>query len=63
MWDVGVCVCVMIMCGVYLFGFVVLGVMEMWERFGYYVARALLALYVTKVLRDLMFDVECVLGL
>ena len=35
----------------------------MWERFGYYAARALLALYVTKVLRDPTFDVERVLGL
>ena len=52
-----------IMRGAHPLGLVVLGATEMWERFGYYAARALLALYVTKVLRDPTFDVERVLGL
>jgi POT family proton-dependent oligopeptide transporter len=44
-------------------GLVVLGATEMWERFGYYAARALLALYVTKILTDATFDVGRVWGL
>ena len=44
-------------------GLVVLGATEMWERFGYYAARALLALYVTKILTDATFDVRRVWGL
>ena len=44
-------------------GLFVLGATEMWERFGYYAARAVLALYVTKILTDATFDVRRVLGL
>lgn len=44
-------------------GLLVLGGTEMWERFGYYAARALLALYVAKTLEDPNFDVDRVFGM
>ena len=44
-------------------GLIVLGGTEMWERFGYYAARALLALYIAKTLEDPNFDVDRVFGM
>ena len=44
-------------------GLLVLGGTEMWERFGYYAARALLALYIAKTLEDPNFDVDRVFGM
>ena len=44
-------------------GLAVVGATEMWERFGYYAARALLVLYATKILSDATFDVDRVFGL